>query len=72
MVDVQVLLAGIELAALVEQDLGQPVRREGRWLKWTCPFHVDGKTPSLGVGRQPLEVFRLRPVWRRHRLAARA
>jgi DNA primase len=37
------------VVALIERDLGQPVRREGRWLKWTCPFHDDRKTPSLGV-----------------------
>ena len=57
MVDVHVLLERIELAALVEQDLGQPVRREGRWLKWTCPFHADGKTPSLGVAGNRWKCF---------------
>jgi DNA primase len=56
-VDVQVLLERIELAALVEQDLGQPVRREGRWLKWYCPFHADGKTPSLGVANNRWKCF---------------
>ena len=49
MVNTKALLAGVDLAALIERDLGQPVRREGRWLKWICPFHDDRKTPSLGV-----------------------
>ena len=45
------------MAALVERDLGQPVRREGRWLKWRCPFHADGKTPSLGVAGNRWKCF---------------
>ena len=49
MVDTKALLERVDLAALIERDLGYPVRREGRWLKWTCPFHDDRKTPSLGV-----------------------
>jgi DNA primase len=49
MVDTKTLLERVDVAALIERDLGQPVRREGRWLKWTCPFHDDRKTPSLGV-----------------------
>jgi DNA primase len=57
LVDVQVLRERINLAALVEQDLGQPVRREGRWFKWTCPFHADGKTPSLGVANNRWKCF---------------
>jgi hypothetical protein len=36
-----------DLERLIEQDLGQPVRR-GSWLFWRCPFHED-QTPSLGV-----------------------
>ena len=47
MVDTKALLERVDVAALIERDLGQPVRREGRWLKWTCPFHDDRKTPSL-------------------------
>ena len=49
MVDTRALLERVDLAALIERDLGYPVLREGRWLKWTCPFHDDTKTPSLGV-----------------------
>ena len=49
MLDVKALLERADMAALVERDLGHSVRREGRWLKWRCPFHADGKTPSLGV-----------------------
>ncbi len=37
----------IDLATLIEQDIGQPMRR-GNWLFWRCPFHAD-QQPSLGV-----------------------
>jgi DNA primase len=47
--DVKALLEQVDMAALVQRDLGSAARREGRWLKWYCPFHADGKTPSLGV-----------------------
>jgi len=57
MVDTQALLERVGLAALVEGDLGQPVRREGRWLKWICPFHDDRKTPSLGVAGNRWKCF---------------
>jgi DNA primase len=57
MVDTRTLLDGIHLAALIERDLGQPVRREGRWLKWICPFHADSKTPSLGVAGNRWKCF---------------
>jgi DNA primase len=56
-IEVRVMLERVDLAALVEQDLGQPVRREGHWLKWTCPFHADGKTPSLGVAGNRWKCF---------------
>jgi DNA primase len=57
MVDVTGMLERVDLAALVEWDLGGPVRREGRWLKWRCPFHADGKTPSLGVANNRWKCF---------------
>ena len=57
MLDVKALLEQVDMAALVERDLGQPVRREGRWLKWRCPFHADGKTPSLGVAGNRWKCF---------------
>ena len=57
MFDVEALLQQVEMAALVERDLGRPVRREGRWLKWTCPFHADGRTPSLGVAGNRWKCF---------------
>jgi DNA primase len=56
-VDVKDLLAWVDLAALIERELGQPLRREGRWLKWTCPFHADAKTPSLGVANNRWKCF---------------
>jgi DNA primase len=57
MVDAKTLLERVDVAALIERDLGQPVRREGRWLKWTCPFHDDRKTPSLGVAGNRWKCF---------------
>jgi DNA primase len=57
MVDTKALLERVDVAALIERDLGQPVRREGRWLKWTCPFHDDRKTPSLGVAGNGWKCF---------------
>jgi DNA primase len=57
MVDTKALLEGVDLAALIERDLGPSVRREGRWLKWICPFHDDRKTPSLGVASNRWKCF---------------
>jgi DNA primase len=57
MVDSKALLERADVAALIERDLGQPHRREGRWLKWTCPFHDDRKTPSLGVAGNRWKCF---------------
>ena len=57
MVDTRALLERVDLAALIEGDLGQPACREGRWLKWTCPFHDDGKTPSLGMAGNRWKCF---------------
>ena len=57
MVHVTALLKSVDLAALLEWDLGEPTRREGRWLKWRCPFHADGKTPSLGVANNRWKCF---------------
>jgi DNA primase len=57
MVDTKALLERVDLAALIERDLGHPVRREGRWLKWICPFHDDRKTPSLGVAGSRWKCF---------------
>jgi DNA primase len=57
MVDTKPLLERVDVAALIERDLGQPVRREGRWLKWICPFHDDRRTPSLGVAGNRWKCF---------------
>jgi len=57
MLDVKALLEQANLVALVERDLGHPVRREGHWLKWRCPFHTDNKTPSLGVAGNRWKCF---------------
>ena len=57
MVDTKALLERVDVATLIERDVGQPVRREGRWLKWCCPFHDDRKTPSLGVAGNRWKCF---------------
>jgi DNA primase len=57
MVETKALLERVDVAALISGDLGQPARREGRWLKWTCPFHDDRKTPSLGVAGNRWKCF---------------
>ncbi len=46
--DTASLLARVDLAALIEADLGPLDRRAGGWLYWLCPFHSE-KTPSFGV-----------------------
>ena len=50
-IDRLALLQKTDLIALIEQDLGPPVRQSGRWWWWRCPFHSDGqeRTPSLAV-----------------------
>ena len=57
MLDVKALLGQVDMATLIERDLGHPVRREGHWLKWRCPFHADAKTPSLGVAGNRWKCF---------------
>ena len=46
--DVVELKTRVDLAALVEDDLGPAHKRYGRWWMWPCPFH-DDRTPSLAV-----------------------
>ena len=36
-----------DLAALIEEDLGEPVQKQGNRPYWYCPFHADKNTPSL-------------------------
>ena len=48
-VDVADLKRHVDLAALVEVDLGPPHKHHGRWWMWRCPFHNDRRTPSLAV-----------------------
>jgi hypothetical protein len=37
-----------KLIDLISSDLGQP-EKSGAWLKWSCPFHADGHSPSLTI-----------------------
>lgn len=46
----------LDLIQLVEDDLGEPVKKSDRWLFWHCPFH-DDRTPSLGVHRDGKRYF---------------
>ena len=46
--DVTDLKERVDLAALVEADLGPAYKHHGRWWLWRCPFHADRK-PSLAV-----------------------
>jgi len=44
------------LFAEVERDLGQPLRRSGKWFMWRCPFHADDD-PSFGVADEHFYCF---------------
>lgn len=46
--DKDALMAQVDLAVLVEKDLGPALKHRGRWWWWRCPFHKE-KTPSFGV-----------------------
>lgn len=48
MIDITGLLQKVDIAAVIEKDLGPAQRKTGRFLFWRCPFHAD-KGPSLGV-----------------------
>lgn len=45
MIDTHTVKQSQDIVALLTADLG-PGRKSGRWMKWHCPYHVDG-TPSL-------------------------
>jgi DNA primase len=49
--DLEGLKKKANLGRIVEHYLQAPVKRNGRWLWWRCPFHKGGneKTPSFGV-----------------------
>jgi hypothetical protein len=46
--DIADLKARVDLAAMVEMDLGPARKRSGRWFWWLCPFHAETQ-PSFGV-----------------------
>jgi len=48
-IDTELIKANSDLLAMVESDLGPPAKRSGKVSHWRCPFHEDGKTPSLAV-----------------------
>jgi DNA primase len=42
------MIQDTDLGRIIENDLGEPAKKYGRWLFWCCPFHADD-SPSLGV-----------------------
>jgi len=48
-IDTNAIKAKVDLLAMVESDLGPPAKQSGKVSHWNCPFHTDGKTPSLAV-----------------------
>jgi DNA primase len=56
-IDLDSLKANTDLQALVERDLGAPVKRAGKAWQWYCPFHADHKTPSLTVYADGFKCF---------------
>jgi len=46
--DIETLKASTSIVEIITDYLGPPVRKQGRYVFWNCPFHAD-KTPSLGV-----------------------
>ena len=42
---------------IIEQELGQPVNKSGKWRHWLCPFHPDTNTPSFAVAKDGYKCF---------------
>jgi DNA primase len=47
MTDTKALKERVDCRILIATELGDPVRRSGDAWQWRCPFHPDGRTPSL-------------------------
>ncbi|HUX23651.1 MAG TPA: CHC2 zinc finger domain-containing protein [Burkholderiales bacterium] len=47
MFDVEGLKTAVDCREVMRSDLGEPTRKSGKTWQWQCPFHADGKTPSL-------------------------
>ncbi|MFH1635393.1 MAG: CHC2 zinc finger domain-containing protein, partial [Chloroflexota bacterium] len=39
----------VAIDAIVDGDIGPPVRKSGAWQLYFCPFHENIRTPALGV-----------------------
>ena len=48
-IDTKALLATVDICDLIADDLGQPVKRSGKWVFWCCPFHEGDRDPSLAA-----------------------
>lgn len=57
MLDIPLLLERTNLPALLERDLGAPVKHSGGWLWWHCPFHVGDNTPSFGCRKDDTRFY---------------
>jgi len=47
MTDAKALKERVDCRILIATELGDPVQRSGDAWQWRCPFHADGRTPSL-------------------------
>jgi DNA primase len=47
MTDAKALKERVDCRILIATELGDPVQRSGSAWQWRCPFHPDGRTPSL-------------------------
>jgi len=49
MIDTDSLKVAVDCRELVRSELGDPASKSAKVWHWLCPFHADGKTPSLAV-----------------------
>ena len=49
MIKTNCILKNVDIASIIEASLGQPNKKNSRWLFWSCPFHPGDHNPSLGV-----------------------
>jgi hypothetical protein len=53
LVDTNDLKSQVDLLQIVSRELGPPVYNRQAYAQWSCPFHDDGKSPSLTVYTAP-------------------
>jgi len=57
MIDAESLKERIDCRDMVAAHLGKPAKKSGKVHHWLCPFHADGKTPSLAVYADGFKCF---------------